>query len=289
MEPTTEQTTEPPKATDTPAAPVSPATPSSTPADFKEQSDGKVTILSPAAYQRIREQGERRGRRAQIEELNKQAKEHGFESYEAMMLAATKRNGAKGQNGNRTEPISAKPGNGTSTPPRPPRDKQDHKAMARYEREKAQWEQEKLAAQRALHKANRRTRELEEERDHLDARRQLELTAVQVGVKDVDYAVELLHRETRRKSSESPEEWEMRIKAIDERKFFENLRGPHSYLFGETVVPATTGPTGERAPAPKPGEVTRRETDQGKFDARTATDAEYKARLRKLGLTPPSV
>lgn len=256
-----------------------------------------MQILSSSAYKRIKEQAEKRGRKAQIDELNRQAKEHGFETYEAMMLAASAnkrgngtvpgQNGDAKKNGART---ASPPTNGNGAPaPKPPSNKHDRKAWARYEREKAEWQQERLASQRAIMKANRRNRQLEEERDQLDARRQLELAAVQVGVKDVDYAVELLHRETRRKGGESQEEWEKRIKAIDERKFFEDLRSPRPYLFGETVVPATTGATGEPAPAPRPGEATRREVDQGKFDARKATDEQYRARLRELGLQPPSI
>jgi hypothetical protein len=253
-----------------------------------------VQILSSSAYKRIKEQAEKRGRKAQIDELNRQAKEHGFETYEAMMLAAAaaKQRGnetAPGQNGNAARTASPAPNGNGAAAPKPPRDKHDRKAWARYEREKAEWQQERLASQRAIMKANRRNRQLEEERDQLDARRQLELAAVQVGVKDVDYAVELLHRETRRKGGESQEEWEKRIKAIDERKFFEDLRSPRPYLFGETVVPATTGATSEPAPAPKPGEATRREVDAGKFNAKTATDEQYRARLRELGLQPPSI
>jgi hypothetical protein len=101
-------------------------------------------------------------------------------------------------------------------------------------------------------------------------------------VKDVDYALALLQRQLQGMSQEE-------LAKFDEDKFFtESLRKTHPYLYGESVQPVTTSPTGDpkapptppapRAPTPPPG---------GTKKASEMTRTEYYERLNKLGLTPP--
>jgi len=245
--------------------------------------DGRVQMLTPSAFKKLKDGARTKGRQELMVELNEQAKQHGFESYEAMMLAAAAgRNkppvGAP-QRGAPPPAHSAAPVDPGAPPPPPPRGKADRKAWDRYERERKQWAGEKAAFKSAVEKANKRSRSLERERDELAARGQLERIAILNGVKDVDYAISLLRRHVSGMNDEQ-------LQAFDETKFFsETMKASHPYLYGENFVPATTGQPGGSPPAPKPGA----KPPNGVTDVRQMTDEQFKADLRRRGLSVPTV
>jgi hypothetical protein len=108
-------------------------------------------------------------------------------------------------------------------------------------------------------------------------------TAVVKGVRDVDYALRLLQRELEGKDEQA-------LATFDEGKFFENLRASHPYLYGETVVPATTGTGVGAAPsAPKAGAVQAAQGAAGNKDARSLSQDEFQKLLRARGFSSASL
>lgn len=128
----------------------------------------------------------------------------------------------------------------------------------------------------------RQNRILKRKLDASTARAAVERVAVQAGVKDVEYAVVLLNRELSGKS-------EAELGVFDHKKFFENLRPAHPYLFGETTVPLNTGTGGSAPPSPPPGPVARGQGQDGQVDAMKMSREEFEASLRKRGINPLGV
>jgi hypothetical protein len=283
------QTARPDIAPPQPSQPAAPAQPREDPR-VREDGD-RVQILGTKTFKELKDRERERGRRDAMADLNAKAKAIGYDSFDAMALAAAEAKEAKQRPARPTKPARQPPvatAPGQDLPPAPPRNKADRKEWSRYERDKQQWQAQSQAQAQELKRARRRAKELEDERASREARYQLEKTAIGVGVKEVDYAVDLMYRETQRKQDEDEAAWHQRLNALDERKFFEDLRGSKPYLFGEIVMPANTG-HGSAAPAPaRPGEAIRHEIEAGKFDARKATKEEYSTYLRSKGLTPPS-
>lgn len=109
------------------------------------------------------------------------------------------------------------------------------------------WRKKTQAAEQQAADERKRRRRAERERDAAQAQANLERIASRVGVKDTDYAIHLYKQHCQGMSEDE-------LSKMDEAKFFEGLRQGHPYIFGETVVPATTGtsgaPPGSHVPPP---------------------------------------
>lgn len=252
--------------------------------------DGKNVILPQHAFGKLKEEQRQRGKREAINELEAKFKAAGFSSLDDAIaaMAAVKNNVAKAEA--KPEPApkqaqAAKPAPKAVEPEayadeeaqetvQPPANVPADKQLQRLQRER-----EKLAKQFAAEQAQRR--KLQRQLEAKEAEFALRETAVGRGVKDVDYAVRLVQREISGKT-------EQQLASFDENKFFDNLRQTHPYLFGEMVVPATTGTGVGAAPAaPKAGNVQAAQGAASKFDARSASTEDYYRALRARGLTPP--
>lgn len=265
-----------------------------TPAGVRQMADGRVQMLTSSAFRELKEKTAAKARKARDAELDKEAQELGYQSYADMKASAALRNRPAGQQAPKKPQQQRQaaseldePGDAPQPEPRAPLPPQggrnDHKAWSRYERERKQFEQ-RLANYRArLHVESQRRRVAQDELNRHQVRSELEKTAMRAGVVEIDYAVTLLEREIQGKG---PKE----LESFDEAKFFESLREKKPYLFGENVVPATTGTAGGNAPAaPNPGQVTQQQAQNGHVDVMKMTKAEYHEHLRKMGLSVPSL
>ena len=279
------------------AAPVAPVA-AETVADagetkFATVADGKNVMLPQHAFTKLKEEQRQRGKREAVNELEAKFKAAGFSSLDdAIAAMAAVRNNTKVET-----KVEAKP-----EPKAAPAPKQAPKAVeveatadeeaqetvqpqanttADKQMQRLMREREKLAKQFAAEQAQRR--KLQRQLEAKEAEFALRETAVGKGVKDVDYAVRLVTRELTGKT-------EQQLASFDEGKFFDNLRKTHPYLFGEMVVPATTGTGVGAAPAaPTAGNVQVAQGAASKFDARDPklTTADFHRALRARGFSPP--
>ena len=259
------------------AAPEVPATPVEATAEsaLPTIANGKNVILPQHAIGKLKEEQRQRGRREAVTELEAKFKAAGFGSIEdaiAAMAAA------------RNAPAKAAPAPTKAAAPEvvaddevqttaQPQGTGDYaKQMQRLQRER-----EKLAKQFAAEQAQRR--KLQRTLEAKEAEFALRETAVGKGVKDVDYALRLIQRELEGKDEKA-------LATFDEAKFFDTLRGSHPYLFGEMVVPATTGTGIGAAPsAPKAGAVQAAQGAAGKTDARSLSQDEFQKLMRARGFS----
>ena len=206
-----------------PAPPVSTLPP--------EQPQGRNVMIPKPAFDKRIEQAKKSGRTAYQAELDTQAQTKGFANHVAMM--------AHLDTILRSPAIKApvKPVSQATPPPAPPKNRNDHQAMAQFDREKAKLQRDKQQSDQRLLDEQKRRRRAERERDATEARSNLERIASRCGVKDVDYAIHLYTQACQGKSEEE-------LGKMNEEEFFKGLRQGHAYIFGETVVPATTGTAG---------------------------------------------
>lgn len=248
-----------------------------------------VQQVKHSDFKRIKEEQRAKGRREAIEELDAKARAAGFESHDDALkaLAALKKSPPIAQPAARpTQPQGAPPMSNT------PSKKNDTQAADRARAEALRAEDARKEDRKKWRQENRQRRELEAQLAAKDAEMALREECYRAGVKDVDYVIRLLTRTLEGKSQEE-------IATFDRSKFYEETRKDKPYLFGETVVAATTGTGGEvktegtngQAPAgapatPNPGANAVDAADKKQFDARKATPAEVADRLRQLGLNP---
>jgi hypothetical protein len=202
--------------------------------------------MSSRAFAERQQQAKRSGQAAYKAELDRQAVAKGFANHDALMAhvdsivsrAPVKPTKPNGQ--------AAQP-QGQHHPPQSPAQNQGRRAAGPDDRRVQQLEREKRATDEKLAKEAKARRRAERERDAIEARSNLERIAGGVGIKKLSQAILLYEEHCRGKSEEE-------LGKIDEAKFFEGLRATDPYLFGETVVPATTGtagaPPGSHVPAP---------------------------------------
>lgn len=233
---------------------------------------GAVSIPQ-SAFAKLKEEQRRRGQREAREELEAKFRAHGFASLEDALAAVAAQ---------RQQPAKAAPQQ---------QQRQQQPATDQYQQQasrdgaidprqlkKIQQERERLAKEFAREQAQRR--KLQRQLEAKEAEMSLREAAVSHGVRDVDYALRLLQRELDGKS-------EADLQSFNEADFFgKKLRTSHPYLFGETVVPATTGTGASTPPAPRAGDVQQATGAAGQFDARKATAADFQAELRRRGLAP---
>jgi hypothetical protein len=131
----------------------------------------------------------------------------------------------------------------------------------------------------------KRVRQLEEQLSTAKADGELRVTAVQNGVKDVDYSLAQLRRHCQGKPVEE-------LKSFSVEKFFqEDLRKSHPYLYGEHVEKTEPATTGNGAPPMRTVTQQAPPTPRVSGDAPPPMDAmkmsrpQYEEHLRKLGLS----
>ncbi len=241
---------------------------------------GKNVILPQSAIGKLKEEQRQRGKREAVTELEAKFKAAGFSSIDDAIaaMAAAKANTAK------PAPAKAAPVQKAAEPEfyadeevqtaaQPQAQNDAAKQMQRLQRER-----EKLAKQFAAEQAQRR--KLQRTLEAKEAEFALRETAVSNGVKDVDYALRLIQRELEGKDEKA-------LASFDETKFFGGLRQSHPYLFGELVVPATTGTGVGAAPsAPKAGSVQAAQGAAGRMDARSMSQEEFQKLMRSRGFAP---
>lgn len=265
--------------------------PSGAPAEPKGGQGEVVHTVKQSDFKRIKEEQRAKGRQQAIEDLDAKARAAGFESHDDALKALAA--------------LNKKP----PTPTVTPTIHQGAPAMSTKSSQKNQdpngdraradalrKEDEARAERKKWRSENRQRRDLEAQLAAKDAEIALREECYRAGVKDVDYVIRLLTRELQGKSQEE-------IAAFDRSKFYDSTRKEKPYLFGETVVAATTGTGGEAkkegdpatsatttangAPAtPNPGANAVDTAATKQFDARTAKPDEVAARLRQLGLNP---
>jgi hypothetical protein len=233
----------------------------------------KTVMIPDVALKQRLDQAKKSGRTAYQQELDTQAQTKGFANHAAMMAHVdsilTRTPQAKTQQ--TQAPIRTQASTSSSQPPLPPKNRNDRQAMATYERDKAKWQREKEQSESRLRDEQKRRRRAERERDAIQARSSLDRIASRCGVKDTDYAIILYERHCQGKTEEE-------LGKMDEESFFKGLRQTHSYIFGETVVPATTGtagavpgahvlptPTGTAAAAGQAGSVDVRKMNKQQY------------------------
>lgn len=255
------------------------AAPAETEAALPTIAGGKNVILPQSAIGKLKEEQRQRGKREAMTELEAKFKAAGFSNIEeaiAAMAAAR----------NAPAPKAAPPAKQAKSE-EPEIEDEDAQAQAivppqtqgtdhAKQLQKLQRERERLAKQFAAEQAQRR--KLQRTLEAKEAEFALRETAVGKGVKDVDYAVRLMQRELEGKDEKA-------LAAFDEGKFFDTLRSSHPYLFGEMVVPATTGTGVGAAPAaPKASTVQAAQVAAGKTDARSMSADEFQKLMRSRGL-----
>lgn len=238
---------------------------------------GKNVVLPSAALGKLKAEQRERGAREVMNSLEAKFKAAGFSNLdEALAAAAAARSGSGKQN---TQTAPRKAAAPTTEASAPTGDQQLGKSE-RKQVERLQREREQFAKRYAQEQAQRRR--LQRTLEATEAEMALRETAASKGVRDVKYALHLLRTELEGKS-------EAELSEFDEGKFFDNLRSSQPYLFGETVVPATTGTGVGSAPAaPKAGTVQAAQGQAGVKDARQLSSDEFQKLLRSRGLNTMS-
>ncbi len=240
--------------------------------------NGKNVILPQHAIGKLKQEQRERGKREAMTELEAKFKAAGFQSIDDAIaaMAAAKTASAKAPT---PPPAKAKE-------PEIELDEEVQAVTAQpatqgdaaKQMQKLQRERERLAKQFAAEQAQRR--KLQRQLEAKEAEFALRETAVGKGVKDVDYAIRLIQRELEGKDEKA-------LAAFNEAQFFDTLRSSHPYLFGEMVVPATTGTGVGAAPAaPKATTVQEAQTAASKADARSMKPDEFRRRMMQLGFNP---
>ena len=246
---------------------------------------GGVQQIKHSDFKRIKDEQRARGRREALEDLDAQARAAGFESHADALKALA------GLKKKPSQPAATTQIQGAPTMPPKPTQKNNTQDADKLRADKLRADEDRAAERKRWKMENRRNRELQAQLQAKDAEIELREECYRAGVKDVDYVIRLLTRELAGKSQEE-------INAYDRKAFYEKTRREQPYLFGETVVAATTGTGGEQtktgdqaqangAPVtPAPGASAVDAAQNKKFDARTAKPEEVQARLRALGLNP---
>ncbi len=264
--------------------PVEGTTPPDVPPEgMKILPDGKVQVLHPSAYKRLKDEARAKGEKAALDKL---AKDHGFNSIEEMQAALRTRQTTS----QRQDMTNKNRHNGQQRrDPGPAPQNLSHKAAAAWEKERQKilGDLEKVKLENAS--MSRRNRQLKRQLEDTRLDMQLGRMATRVGVREVDFAVDQLKKHVDTLSEEEANVFS----ETDCEKFFTGLRESKPYLFGEVTKGATTGTTGAAAPqsgngtppAPKPADVNERGKTEP-IDAMKLKPEEFRALLRKKGINP---
>lgn len=302
-----EATTAPTQPPGQPSVTVEPAVVEATPppvvqpepepkVEDKPQS-GKLVELHTSDFKKLKEKERSEGRKRAVADLNSRAIALGFSSLDEMFDSLSSSDtgvedevvdddqvdddeeeedmpNTASKNKNKRKPANRRSSNSNSTST-----KVSSRKARQLERENEKLRNEREKSKRRWKAEEKRRRDLQRKLDAKDVEMQLREQAVMAGVKDVDYALRLL---SRRLSGKSEDE----LASFDESEFFTKLKEDKPYLFGEQIVPATTGNGGsDDPPAPSSDEVSKT-VEPGHFDARQADPKDVSKRLRELGLDP---
>ena len=266
------------------------------PEGMKQMPDGSVQVLSTAAFKRLKDQAMQRGRKDYERTFNDKLKSLGYSSFDELVGALNvsnskpapqKANAQEMQFGDDFEDdvVEEQPLQ-QSRQQQPQQKKGQNMAKQsantqQMDREKQVLRQQAEQARRRMIEESRRRKELQRSLEAKEAEMAIRETAIQCGVRDIDYAVNLLARNLDAKSEEE-------LAAFDEKQFFSGLRNTHPYLFGEVARPATTGPGVGVQPAPlKPGTVAQATAQNSQVDARKMDRQDFETYLRSKGLSSP--
>jgi hypothetical protein len=243
--------------------------PVAVPAATASPSRGKVMEIPSAKLGQIKLEQRERGKREAMGDLEAKFKAAGFTSIDEALasMAALRSGGGSQQKSQQTE-----------TPPQAPSADAQQAASRNAKKEYERLQRERQEYQKRYAQEQAQRRRLQRQLEAKEAEMALRESAVVKGVKDIDYALRLLQRDLEGKS-------EAELEAYDEGVFFDKLRGSHPYLFGETVVPASTGTgTNGAPPAPKASTIQQAQGQAGNLDARTLSKQEFDKLLRARGL-----
>jgi len=236
----------------------------------------RVIQIPTAKMAQIKNAERDRGRTEALQTANLAAKERGFESYDHMMT----------QVGNYPQPTTDP---GTPTPPEPagePEPQQPRK-LAKALRENARLLEERRVLNQSRAHEERKRKSLETQLSAQQAEHELRFSAHKAGVQDVDYALTLLQRELK---TQTPEQ----LENFDEGKFFSTtMRKSHPYLYNPETRGAHSSPgpddVGGAGTPPPASTGNSPATPSARPKAGDLTQDQYTARLKELGITPPSV
>jgi len=251
------------------AQPVTPAANESLPPGVALGADGKVQMLSTGAFKRLKDDAREKGRK---EAINDFIAELGFASTDEAKAALQKLK-APANVANPPEPSTQNANNGNGKT-----NVQPGKSMRAVMRDVQKLRDENEQLRKQMQKEASKRKELQSAIEAREAEMELRTIAVQTGITDVDYALQLLSKHL---AGKEPAEWEK----FDEGAFFGGLKSSHPYLFREVSRPATTGTGVGTAPAsPNPNTVSTNAAQGSQVDAKSMTKEQYDALLRKRGL-----
>lgn len=272
--------------------------------------NGSVQVLSTSAFKRIKEQAMQRGKRDYESSINEKLKSLGFSSFDELVSSLyqqkttakpAQKNMQMSEEDEEFADLDEELANLQELQANPPQKQQAQiqpkknegqmaknnqsanapKQQATLDREKQLLRQQADRARQRMIEESRRRKELQRSLEAKEAEMAIRETAIQCGVRDIDYAVNLLARNLEAKSEEE-------LAAFDEKNFFSGLRNTHPYLFGEVARPATTGPGVGIQPAPlKPATVSQTTAQNAQTDARKMDRQEFESYLRSKGLSSP--
>lgn len=142
------------------------------------------------------------------------------------------------------------------------------------------------AAEQARIAAEQQAATYQAQLEQFRAQQSMREDMIRDGVKELDFSWHLLQQHLAGLAADKTPEGEAKLKAFDLKAWCAELRKTRPYVFGEAVVPATTGatpPGGAPPAAPGPGAVAGAVGDASAVDARTLTPQQLEERYRSLG------
>jgi hypothetical protein len=249
----------------------------------QQRAEPRNVTVPTDAMRRIKEEQYQKGQQAALDALARQA---GYSNNEELVAALRAARG-QGQQAQVQQRQAAPQYQQQEQQPQeedPAQDLAQAKA-SRREEGKFQRQMEKVLTERNKYAQTaqawqKKAQEAQAEADAVRAEMHLRTIAASAGVQDIDYAITLFSREVERLT---PEE----AATFDEKVYFDGLRKTKPLLFGEAVLPATTGTGMGGAPMPpKPGAVAAQNAQNGRVDARKLDPRAYAAELAKRGINP---
>ena len=235
----------------------------------------KNIVIPTASMKRIKDEEFSRGKQSALEEL---AKSQGYASHADLMTALAAMKAA---------PAPQAPQQPQTTPPEEEdpaatlaADKEARREEGRYQRQLEKVLNERNRYAQSATDWRKKADEARAETDAIKAEMYLRTVAASTGIQDIDYAITLFSREVEKMTPEQAEQF-------DEKAWFSGLRSSKPLLFGEAVVPVTTGTGAGGAPKPPaPGAVAAQNGANGRTDARKMNPTEYRAELNRRGIIP---
>jgi hypothetical protein len=279
-------TQQPPEAP--PPAPPTTATVTPSAQPGTPSGDGKTVELRTSDFKKIKDEAKEKGRREALADLDAAAVQAGFSSVaDAFKALGDLKKQPPAQ------PPTPKPEEIT-TMSQPPAQKPKPPTVDKAAQENARVADERMKMRKQWRREEKARRAVEKEKQALEAEMGLRGELYQMGVRDVEFGLHLLRQEMRSivaKASAGGGNPEAELGKFDRKAFMDSVRKDRPYLFGETVVPATTGTNGTSpaagTPAPPPaGQPTVTHAQEQRFDGAKATPEQFRAKLHSLGLDP---